>query len=225
VREAAITSVVSFVLRWNGLVLNLRQLLDAGALGEVFFAQTDYWHGAGSVISDKRWLAQKELTGSAMLAGGSHAVDMIRFLVGSEVTRVAAFSRPGLPGFDFDTTESGLLHFANGATGRVSACLDMVGPYQFNIELLGTEGTARDNRVWSRKLAPEQSDFFDLNCVLPNSGDVAHHPFQAEIDHFAQRMLEGRDCEPNILDGIKTVRVCLALDEAAARGEVVAVRG
>lgn len=225
VREAGITSVVGFVLRWNPLVLNLRQLLDQGALGEIFFAQTDYWHGAGKVISPDRWLAKKEYTGSVMLAGGSHAVDMIRFLVGSEVVKVAAFCLKRLEGFGYDTTESGILHFANGAVGRVSACLDLAGPYQFNIELLGSEGTARDNRIWSQKLTPEQDDFYELPCVQPNSGDVAHHPFTGEVAHFIDCIQQGRDCSPNIADGLKTVRVCLAMDEAAQAGEVVAVRG
>lgn len=224
VREAGVTSIVSFVLRWNPLVVNLKRLIDEGALGEVFFAQTDYWHGVGEIISPDRWLAKKEFTGSAMLAGGSHPVDMIRFLVGSEVAKVAAFARPGLEGFDYDTTVSGILHFANGALGRVSACFDLAGPYQFNIEVLGTEGTARDDRIWSKKLTPQQSDFYRLPCILPNSGDVEHHPFQQEIDHFAECIMEGRDCAPNIADGLKTVRVCLALDEAAESEQVVPVR-
>lgn len=225
VRAAGVTTIVSFVLRWNPLVINLRRLLDCGALGEVHFAQTDYWHGVGEIISPRRWLAKREFTGSAMLAGGSHAVDMIRYLVSSEVTRVAAFSRPpALEGFDYDTSESGLLYFANGALGRVSACFEAVGPYQFNIELLGTEGMARDNRVWSRKLTPEQSDFYELPCILPNSGDVSHHPFQAEIDHFADCVLSGAPCQPDILDALKTTRVCLALDEAARTQQVVQLR-
>jgi len=224
ISEAGITGVVSFVLRWNPLVLNIRRLIDSGAIGEVFFAQTDYWHGAGSVISPDRWISQKQYTGSAMLAGGSHAVDMMRFLMGREPVQAAAFSRGGLEGFDFDTTECGVLHFDNGAIGRVSACLDMVGPYQFNIELLGTGGTVRDNRLWSKKLAPEQSDFMEIPCIQPNSGDVAHHPFQQEVDHFVDCALSGRDCAPNIADGLRTVRVCLALDESAACSQMVRVR-
>lgn len=224
VAVAGVSSVVSFVLRWNALVENIRSLIDGGALGEVFFAQTDYWHGAGSVISPERWIARREFTGSAMLAGGSHAVDILRYLVGREPVAATAFSRPGLEGFDFHTTEAGLLHFEGGAIGRVSACLDMVGPYQFNIELLGDRGTVRDSRFWSRALTPAQSDFSHIPCVLPNSGDVAHHPFQNELDHFARCILEGRDCRPNIADGIATVRACLALDEAAQTGRVVTVR-
>ena len=108
ISEAGITGVVSFVLRWNPLVLNIRRLIDSGAIGEVFFAQTDYWHGAGSVISPDRWISQKQYTGSAMLAGGSHAVDMMRFLMGREPVQAAAFSRGGLEGFDFDTTDNSM---------------------------------------------------------------------------------------------------------------------
>lgn len=224
VREAGVTSVVGFVLRWNQLVVNLRRLIDEGVLGEVFFAQTDYWHGAGKVISPDRWIAKKQFTGSTMLAGGSHAVDMIRNLVGSEVTQVAAFAREGAGNFEFDMTENAILQFANGAVGRVSASLEIVGPYQFNIELLCTGGTVRDNRVWSKKLTPEQADFFEIPCIQPNSGDVAHHPFNDEVGHFVGCILEGKDCLPNIEDGIRTVRACLAMDEAAQTGQVVRVR-
>ncbi|MDI9584419.1 MAG: Gfo/Idh/MocA family oxidoreductase [Acidobacteriota bacterium] len=224
VEQAGITSVVGFVLRWNPLVTNIRALQDQGALGDIIFAQTDYWHGAGRVISPDRWIAKRKFTGSTMLAGGSHAVDMIRFLVGSEVVEVAAFAREGLDTFEFDMTESGILRFENGAVGRVSASLEIVGPYQFNIELLGTGGTVRDNRLWSKKLAPEQSDFMEIPCIQPNSGDVAHHPFQQEVDHFVDCALSGRDCAPNIADGLRTVRVCLALDESAACSQMVRVR-
>ena len=78
VAGAGVRSVMSFVLRWNELVLNLKNLLARGAFGELFFCQTDYWHGVGDVIRADRWIARRELAGSAMLTGGCHAVDMER---------------------------------------------------------------------------------------------------------------------------------------------------
>jgi len=217
VQEAGVTSVVSFVLRWNQLVVNLRRLLERGAFGDLFFCETDYWHGVGEVIRADRWLAKRDLAGSAFLTGGCHAVDMARFLCG-EITSVSAYSHDGRQGFEYDTTASAAVQFANGAVGRISSCLEIVAPYHFNIKLMGTEGTALGNRIWSKKLTPEQSGFFELVCELPDSGDVAHHPFPQEIAHFAKRILEGRDCEPNIADGIRTSRVCLAVDRSAAAG-------
>jgi UDP-N-acetyl-2-amino-2-deoxyglucuronate dehydrogenase len=205
------------VLRWNELVVNLRRLLEQGAFGELFMCETDYWHGIGEVIRADRWIAKRDLAGSAFLTGGCHAVDMARFLCG-EITRVSAYSRHGIEGFEYDTTAVASVKFESGAVGRISSCLEIVAPYHFNIKLMGSEGTALGNRIWSRRLTPEQSDYFELVCELPDSGDVEHHPFQEEIDHLADCILEGRDCDPNIADGIRTSRVCLAVDRSAAAG-------
>ncbi len=218
VEAAGVTSVMSFVLRWNALVLNIKNLIARGDLGELFFCQTDYWHGIGDVIRADRWISRKALAGSAMLTGGCHAVDMARNFCG-EIARVTAFSHdnPSL-GFEYDTTTVATVEFASGAVGRVSACLEIVAPYHFNMVVMGTEGTASGNNLWSRVLTPHQDDWMRVPCVGPDSGDVAHHPFQEEIDHLVECVLAGRDCVPNIADGIRTSRVCLAADRSAAGG-------
>ncbi len=218
VATAGVRSVMSFVLRWNQLVLNLKGLIARGALGDPFFVQTDYWHGIGDVIRADRWIARKELAGSAMLTGGCHAVDMARNFCG-DVTRVSGFSHnnPSL-GFDYDTTTVASVEFDSGAVGRISSCLEIVAPYHFNMLVMGTEGTAKGNQLWSRVLTPEQDDWVDIPCVSPDSGDVAHHPFQEEIDHLVDCLMEDRDCMPDIADGIKTSRVCLAIDRSAQAG-------
>lgn len=218
VAAAGVTSVMSFVLRWNQQVINIKNLVAQGALGELFYCETDYWHGVGKVIRADRWIAKKSEAGSAMLTGGCHAVDMARNFMG-EVVSVSARSHnnPAL-GFEYDTATACVVEFASGAIGKISAILELVGPYQFNVTVMGSEGTAQGNRVFSRVLTPEQSDYFTIPCITPSSGDVAHHPFQEEIDHLVECILAGTDCVPNIADGIRTSRVCLAADRSAANG-------
>ncbi|MGD9494722.1 MAG: Gfo/Idh/MocA family protein [Armatimonadota bacterium] len=218
VARAGVTSVMSYVLRWNQQVVNIKNLVERGALGELFYCEADYWHGVGEVIRADRWLGRRELAGSAMLTGGCHAVDMARNFMGEVVTVSAhAHANPSL-GFDYPTTTVCTVQFASGAVGKISAILELVGPYQFNVTVMGSEGTAQGNRVFSRVLAPGQSDYFEIPCITPNSGDVAHHPFQQEIDHLVECIQQGRDCTPNIADGIRTSRVCLAADRSAANG-------
>jgi predicted dehydrogenase len=223
-RGSGLSTVCSFVLRWNPLVLNLTRLQGEGAYGEVFFVQTDYWHGVGSIISADRWLAKKEFTGSAFLAGGSHAVDLARHFAG-DIVSVSAYSQHRLEGFEYDTTISATLQLASGGVGRVSVSFDAPGPYQFNIVVIGEDGMSRDERFWSKTAFPQQSDWVEIPCVTPNSGSVAHHPFNAEIAHFLDCIQEGRDGDPSVLHAIETARVCLAVDEsAAAGGAAVAVK-
>ena len=56
--------------------------------------------------------------------------------------------------FEFDANVVAILKFDDGAIGKTSALFDAEMPYQFNIDLVGTEGTLRDNRVWSKRLLP-----------------------------------------------------------------------
>ena len=226
VTEAGVKSVMSFVLRWNQQVLNVKNLVERGALGELFYCETDYWHGVGSIIRADRWIAKKDLAGSAMLTGGCHAVDIARSFMG-EVARVTAHSHnnPAL-GFEYDTATVCTFEYESGAVGKTSSILEIVSPYRFNVTVMGSEGTALGNRVYSRALLPEQQDYFEIPCIPPDSGDVEHHPFQQEIDHLVECILSGTDCVPNIADGIRTSRVCLAADRSAAnRGRPEEPRG
>jgi predicted dehydrogenase len=108
--------------------------------------------------------------------------------------------------------------FASGAVGKLSSSVDIVAPYQFNIDILGTEGCIRDNRLYSRKLMPGQTHFATIPTILPDSGDVEHHPFVGEINHFVDCILEDRESEVNVEDAVKTHEVCIAMDLSAEQG-------
>src|SRR5437870_7602503 len=45
VQADGVKTVISFVLRWNPLVLTLKELMDRSALGRLFYAEVDYLHG------------------------------------------------------------------------------------------------------------------------------------------------------------------------------------
>src|SRR5262245_12575059 len=117
VRAAGVRTVVSFVLRWNPLVRLIKALRDDGTLGEVVFARADYWHRIRpEEWAGYRWAHTRAGGGSIMLAGGCHAVDALRHLVGSEVVSVSARHGPLRPGsgFEWPGTAVALLEFVNG---------------------------------------------------------------------------------------------------------------
>ena len=110
------------------------------------------------------------------------------------------------------------MKFANGAIGKISSSVDCIMPYQFNIDLMGDGGAIRDNRVYSRELFPEQSDWAVVPAVLPDSGDVSHHPFEGEIAHFLDCIETGEDSYVDIADAVNTHEVCLAMDRSWQNG-------
>lgn len=218
VAQAGVRSVVSFVLRWNPLFQNLKALLAAGAVGRLFYIEVDYWHGLGRWWTGWPWGHTKAAGGSAMLLGGCHAVDAIRWFSGREVAEVAAFSNNIKNTFEFDANVVAILRFDDGSIGKTSALFDAEIPYAFNIDLVGTEGSLRDNRIWSKPLLPGQTGWTTMETVLPDSGAVEHHPFDAEVNHLVDCILQGRESHCNIADAYHTHEVCIAIDRSLALG-------
>ncbi|MHC4400001.1 MAG: Gfo/Idh/MocA family protein, partial [Planctomycetota bacterium] len=208
VAAAGVKSVVSFVLRWNPLIENLKSLLAAGAVGDLFYVEVDYWHGLADWWSGFEWARKLEMGGSTMLTGGCHAVDAIRWLTGDEIAEVAAFGNNPKGNFEYEANVAAVLKFRGGAIGKTSALFDADMPYSLNIDLAGTEGTIRDNRVWSKRLFPGQTDWTTMQTILPDSGDVDHHPFDAEMNHLVDCILQDRESHVSIADAYKTHEVC-----------------
>jgi len=226
VAEAGVKSLASFVLRWNPAVETIKSLVAAGAIGELFYLEMDYWHGLGPAHHAWDLHSRKKTGGSAMLLGGCHAVDALRWLAGDEVVEVSAFSNNQKGLFEYDANVVAVMKFRSGILGKTAALFDCQMPYQFNMDLAGTEGTIRDNRVWSKKLFPGQTSWTTFPSILPDSGDVHHHPFDAEIDHFVDCIRDDRESHCNVADAYRTHALCLAIDRSIERGgERVAVDG
>ena len=217
VKKARVKTVVSFVLRWNPLFDIIKSLLAKRAIGDLYYAEVDYWHGIGPWYAQFEWVSTKEKGGSSFLSGGCHGVDAMRYFVGSEVTEVCAFeSGPGF-GYEYSPTVVGIVKFQNGVIGKLSSIVEARLPYKFNIDLLGKEGSIRNNELYSLSLLKGQKDMAIIPAILPDSGDVTHHPFQGEVDHFIDCIINDVESHVNLEDAAKTHEVCFALDESAAK--------
>ncbi len=218
VARAGVRSLAGFVLRWNPAIQTIKSLVSAGAIGELFYAELDYWHGLKPTHHAWHLLSKRKTGGSAMLFGGCHAVDGLRWLTGDEPVEVTAMANNKRGWFEYDANVVATIRFRSGILGKTSVLFDCEMPYTFNIDLAGTEGTIRDNRVWSRRLFPGQTGWTFIPTVLPHTSDVQHHPFDAEIEHFVQCIREGRESHCNIADAYRTHELCLAIDRSIELG-------
>ncbi len=191
VARAGVKSIVSFVLRWNPLLESLKSLLAAGAIGELLYIEVDYWHGIGTWYSGWEWAHTFKTGGSATLLAGCHALDALRFLSGREAVEVSAMSNNKKELYEFDANVVATMKLDDGTIAKSSVLLDADIPYAFNIDLVGTQGSLRDNRIWSKRLFPGQKSWATMPTIMPDSGDVHHHPFDAQINHFVDCILAG----------------------------------
>ena len=219
VRKAGVKTVTSFVLRWNPQFVTVRRMIDDGVLGDLLYGEADYWHPLKTVYPGYPAFVSKARGGSPTLAGGCHAVDMLRYL-GGEMVEVAAFSAPKKLNLDYeyDPNVVAAVRFANGAVGKLSTVFDADTPYIFNCRLFGTEGTIQNNEVYSSKHYPGALGYWRFPTIEPDSAEVTHHPFKEEIDHFLECIETDVESHASIHDTYKSMAVCFAIDESAARG-------
>jgi predicted dehydrogenase len=210
VARAGVISITSFVSRFNPEVATLKSLLQSGAIGDLFYAEVDYWHGIKPTHHAWHLHSKKKTGGSAMLLGGCHAVDALRWLVGDEVEEVTAYSNNRKSLFEYDANVVAILKFRGGVIAKTAALFDCEMPYAFNIDLAGTAGTLRDNRVWSKKLLPGQTGWTSFPTVMMDSADVMHHAFDEEINYFVDCIREDRQPHCCIADGYRSHELCMA---------------
>ncbi len=243
VRRRRVKTVVSFVLRWNPLFETVKAMIADDFLGRVYFAEADYQHDIASWWSGFED-ARKRSTGvSAMLTGGCHAVDAVRWFAargryeaadpvevfaysgglrkgsGVEFDYLANAFKRAAP-LEYDDLEVALVKFSNGALGKVSVNYGAVMPYTFPIEVFGDKGTVKDNRVWSHKF-PGQKSWATLPTILPDSADVSHHPFQGQMDHFVECIDGDKESHCSLEDAVKTHEIVFAAQECYRTGRPV----
>lgn len=221
----AIKSVVSFVLRWNPLFEIIKTQLAANTIGRVFYGEVDYFHGIGPWYGQFAWNIKKEIGGSSLLSAGCHAMDALRWFMGGEIVEVCQYATAGrgkdfLP-YEYNPTSVTILKFADGRIGKVASCIECIQPYVFNINLVGTEGTIKNNLIYSRTAYPGQTGWTSIPTILPDSGDVTHHPFQGEVDHLVNCIQNNRESHVSIADAYTTHEIILAADRSAAEGRPI----
>ena len=223
VRRAGVRTVVSFVLRWNPLFEIIKASLADGLIGNLYYAEVDYMHGIGPWYKQYEWNIKKEMGGSSLLTAGCHAVDGLRWFLQREAVEVCAYANfsPQNPlRYEYEPNSVTIIKFADGMIGKVASLVECVMPYVFNIGLFGDLGTIRNNQVFTRRW-PGQKGWATIPTVLPDSGDVTHHPFVGEVDHFVDCILSGRESHCNVADAVKTHEICLATEISAHQGRPV----
>jgi len=223
VKKAGVKTLVGFVLHWNPLLMTIDQLITQGAFGHIFMVEVDYMHRIW-LTTEQKWYASRKQSGTAILTGGCHAIDALRWFARSEAEQVCAYQVKTENPIEYPGTISVNVKFENGTIGRSTTTFDARMPYRFNIGIYGTEGTLRNNELFAPKLFPGQSDFMRIPCVLPDSADVAHHPFEGEVSHFLDCIIEDKRPYPDLEDAAKTHAVCFAADRSAESGRPVAIR-
>lgn len=220
VQKAGVHSLVGYVLHFNPLFETAKNL-QREFLGEIKYAETDYFHRIEDDLSCYSWNKTKEVGGSSLLAGGCHAVDAMRWFMQEEVESVYAQSMKIREDFEFPGTTVVLLRFKSGKIAKIGSSYDFISPYVFNVRLCGTKGTMWNDKVWSPQMLSGQLDYMSLPVTLPDSADVSHHPFPKQASHLLDCIEKDVETSCPVADALKTQEIIVAADLSAKTNQPV----
>jgi predicted dehydrogenase len=216
---------VCFEARFISVAKAHKAIIEQGMIGDVYYAECDYYHGIGPWYGQFRWNIKKDFGGSSLLTAGIHALDMLLYLTKGEVEEVFSYPttnpNPVYDPYEYPTTTVTLLKFKNGRTlGKCASVTDCMQPYLFHMHFVGSHGSLRNGQFYSKKI-DGLLDWSDLKVQLVDSGDVAHHPYAAQFSHLAESLDAGTEPINNFESAFKTHVVAYAADRSAETGKPV----
>lgn len=234
--------MIGFVRRHGNDCKILKDFIDAGDLGEIYYTKATYIRRNGNPGG---WFSNKSLSGGGPLIDlGVHVIDLVRYLSGNPkpisvfgVTYSNIGNRENikiLKGYlsadyikggknDVEDMAAAMIRFDNGMilNVEVSFSLNAEKPTG-KIELFGTKAGA--------KIDPELSIFTDKNGYLVNL-IPAHETafsfkglFEREIKHFVDCIDGKTTCIAPAQDGIEIMKILDAIYESAETKSEVKIK-
>ena len=194
---------VGYILRFNPVYVEIHRLARAGRLGDVYYLEGDYIHNLlyqaqkTDPVTGTNWYLDHELP---LVGGGSHPLDLLRWVSGKEVVRVWGYANHlAFPAVRNDDCQVCLFRFEDGTIAKVAALYAPrmgMAPY-YNLRVYGTNGTVeRDTAAIAASPADVHPEF------KPVTADrVKGHPYLPEIEDWLDAIREGRQPRTPLWDG------------------------
>jgi predicted dehydrogenase len=210
------------ILRRSPRFIDLRESIDRGSFGKLFYVEADYVYGRFHKITQD-WRGESPGY-SVMLSGGIHMVDLLLWLTGDPIVEVSSFgnnlagreANSPFPGADL---VAALLRFESGLTGKVTANFASVYPHFHRVLAYGTKATF-ENRLGAAELWESRDAAVPpklLNTPYPGvrKGDL--------IPSFIDGILGRGAPLVNEDDVFATMQACLAINQSLREGKNVRV--
>ena len=213
--KAGVKLGLNFHNRFMPCFIDTRKIIESGEIGELQVVQVEASPGARPGGRLGSWRVDPAAAGlGTTYSIGVHVYDILRYLLGSEITMVSAFF--DTPRGVMEETNLSLLRFANGVLGQLS--VHEKTPYPHNdFVVYGSTG-----RILGRGLTRSRAGGELLVTTADGRTRATEYPsinaHGACVAAFSKALLEGRDPVPSGIDGLRSVQLTDAMARSAAEG-------
>ncbi len=213
--EAGVRLGMNFHNRFMPSFIETRRIIAAGEIGEPLLVQIEASPGSRSGTRDATWRVDPSLAGlGTSFSIGVHIYDILRYLLGSEVSTVSTFF--DTPRGATEEVSMSMFRFANGVIAQVSVQEKAPHPHN-DFVVYGSKG-----RITGRGLTRSRAG--GVMEVLGADGRTRRNEYPAIDAHaacvaaFSDALLEGRAPDPSGIDGLRSAELTEAMARSAWEG-------
>lgn len=198
---------VAFMMRFHSYHQKMKEIISQGVIGEIVSARAQFtcWYPE----MENCWRQNKALSGGgAMLDMGIHAIDLIRYITGLDISETTGFAGNQIFKYNVDDAGVGVYKMTNGALCVVEAAFNIPDDVSVSkLEFYGTKGCIIANGTLAQEeggdvevLAINDAGGYDAqqnrSTVTPIKLDVTFgNMYTKEIEGFGNAVL-GKDKIP-----------------------------
>ncbi|WP_106766236.1 Gfo/Idh/MocA family protein [Paenibacillus faecalis] len=227
---------VGYVRRHASNISVLKKFIDAGDLGEIYFAKASLTRRLGNPGG---WFADKERSGGGPLIDiGVHVIDLCWYLMGKPKVKSVSGNtysklgnRSNIEHYDFykaadydaslNTVEdmaNALIRFENGASIMVDVSFSLHAKNDSSsINIYGDKGGAEIEPVLSI-ITERHNTMINIAPQLTTPGFDFQGAFNNEINHFIDSCLGIIETNSPVDDGVEMIKILNAVYKSAAEG-------
>ncbi len=216
--------MVGQICRFTPAFVKAKKIIDSGRIGDVYFVESEYAHDYSHMFKDGRMAWRVDPDRNGVVGGGCHAVDLIRWLVGSDPFEVYGYgTHKLLPEVAYDDANLAVMKFPDNVMGKVFVSTGCKRNYTMRTCVYGTLGTL----IFDNRSDTMQGFFCDENgeggtgdpVIIPV--EINNHNATAEFKEFADCLVNDRPVATTVYEGAKTVAACISIVESANTGKIV----
>ena len=224
-REAGVALTVISQHRFDPGVIELKRLIDDGALGALVLGEAaTKWYRTQAYYDSAPWRGTWAMDGGALLNQGIHYVDLLRWCMGppAEVTAVCATQAHEI---EVEDTSLAIVTFASGAVGTIMATTAAFPGFPQRLEITGTEGTVsvEDGQIVRTALRSETASRSpgpaSAAAADPAAVDAGSHA--AQLADLLASVDEGRQPAVSGESGREALEIVRAVYESSRTGRPV----
>jgi predicted dehydrogenase len=233
-KHTELTSMMAMKFRFNKDSVYVKNIVEDGVLGEVYYGFSTYLRQLGGIPKMGTWFTKmKQSGGGPLIDNGVHFLDLIWWLMGCP-TPVEAFGttyakfgpygkgakgwtgEPSPEVFDVEDLALGTIRFENGASVMLdNAWAAFVEKEVIGMRLCGTEGGAT---LWPFRICYEEE-----GQIISKTPDLENIESENQFKHFADCIINGKQPIPTIDQGVTVLKMLDAIYRSAEASESVTV--